>query len=127
MSQSENVTVDLIALQQLKDSHVPQSLSTVSSNGAGAVTGTQANGDCNVKRTGGELGKTKTSIFDRCQHLDTVLLAVVILVVLKLLLLPVVFYHLPLAPVSYKFSMIQDMLSMLIIQLSHCLWSSCII
>ena len=131
MSQSENVTVELIELQQLNDPHVPQSLSTesnngvgvvtrtqangvrhtagelektktstVSSNGVGVVTQTQANGDCNVRRTGGELEKTKTSMFNRCQHLDTVLLAVVILVVLKLLLLPIVFYHLPLAPVS---------------------------
>ena len=100
MSQSENVTVELTALQQLNDSHVPQSLSTVSSNGAGAVTRTQANGDCNFRRTAGKLERTKTSIFNRCQHLDIVLLAVVILVVVKLLLLPIVFYHLPLPPVS---------------------------
>ena len=123
MSQSENVTVEVIELQQLNDPHVPQSLSTESSNEVGVVTRPQANGVrrtagelektktstvssnevgvvTQTQATGGELEKTKTSIFNRCQHLDTVLLAVVILVVLMLLLLPIVFYLLPLAPVS---------------------------
>ena len=99
----ENVQyVELTALQQLNDPDIPQSLPTISSNGVGAVIRTQANGngECDFRRTAGELERTKTSIFDRCQHLEIVLLAVAILVVSMVLLLPIVFYHLPSTPVS---------------------------
>lgn len=114
MSQSEKLeNVELTALQQLNGPHIPQSLPTVSSNGVGAVIRTQANGECDFRRTAGELERTKTSIFDRCQHLEIVLLAVVILVVLMALLLPIVFYHLPSQPVSYEFCMSPGVLSML--------------
>ena len=112
MSQGEKLeNVELTALQQLNDPNIPQSLPTVSSNGVGAVIRTQANGECDFRRTAGELERTKTSIiFDRCQHLEIVLLAVVILVVSMVLLLPVVFYHLPSTPVSYEFCMSPVML-----------------
>ena len=115
MSESEKLEniqyVELTAFQQLND---PQSSSTVSTNGVGAVIRTQDNEECDFRRTAGELERTKTSIFDRCQHLEIVLLAVVILVVLIVLLLPIVFYHLPSQPVSYEFCMSPGVLSMLV-------------
>ena len=125
MSQGEKLeNVELTALQQLNDPNIPQSLPTVSSNGVGAVIRTQANGECDFRRTAGELERTKTSIiFDRCQHLEIVLLAVVILVVSMVLLLPIVFYHLPLPPVSYKHD---PRCAFCVNHLTKRLWSSCI-
>ena len=122
----ENVQyVELTALQQLNDPNIPQSLPTISSNGVGAVIRTQANGngECDFRRTAGELERTKTSIFDRCQHLEIVLLAVVILVVSMVLLLPIVFYHLPLPPVSYKHD---PRCAFCVNHSTKRLWSSCI-
>ena len=97
-SQSEEVCVELTAFQQLNGPEDPQSLSTASSNGAGAVT--PGNGECDFRHPAGVLERAKTYLYNNWQHLELLLLAVVIVVVLMLLLLPTIFYHLPLPPAN---------------------------
>ena len=96
-SQSEEVCVELTAFQQVNGPEHPQSLSTASSSGTGAMT--PGNGECDFRHPVGVLKRAKTYLYNNWQHLERLLLAVVIVIILMLLLLPTIFYHLPLPPV----------------------------
>ena len=95
MSQSEQplVSVKLTVLLQPNGSQEPQS--TASSNGGGAEQ--QGNGECSSRQSVGVLESAKTTYR---QRMEVALLSMAIVVILMLLLLPTIFYHLPLTSVS---------------------------
>ena len=95
MSQSEQplVSVKLTVLQQPNGTQEPQS--TASRNGEDAEQ--QGNGECGSRQSVGVLESVKTNCR---QRMEVALLSMAIVVILMLLLLPTIFYHLPLTSVS---------------------------
>ena len=93
MSQSEQISVKLTVLQQPNESQELQS--TASSNGGDAEQ--QGNGEYGSRQSVGVLEGAKTNCR---QRMEVALLSIAIVVILMLLLLPTIFYHLPLTLVS---------------------------
>ena len=94
MSQSEQIFANL---QQPNESQELESFqSTTSSNGGGAEQ--QGNGESGSGYSAGVLKGAKTYNYRQC--MEVALLSIAIVVVLMLLLLPTIFYHLPLTLVS---------------------------
>ena len=95
MSQSEQplVSVKLTVLQQPNGTQEPQS--TASSNGGDAEQ--QGNGESGSRQSVNVLKGAKTNCR---QRMEVALLSIAIVIILMLLLLPTIFYHLPLASVS---------------------------
>ena len=96
MSQSEQISVKLTVLQQPNGSQELQS--TASSNGGDAEQ--QGNGESGSRQSVGVLEGAKTYLYNYRQCIEVALLSIAIVVVLMLLLLPTIFYHLPLTSVS---------------------------
>ena len=97
MSQSEEICLQLTVLQQPNDSKERQSptlLSTASS------TWGDANGRCGSRYSLGMLKSAKTYLYHHKEWMEVALLSIAIMVILMLLLLPTIFYHLPLTLVS---------------------------
>ena len=104
MSRSEKekkVCVELTAVQRYQQNGTedPQSLSTASNNN-GTASETQKKTSSRHLAVVNVSERAKTYLYNHWQHLEIVLLAVVIAVVLVLLLLPSIFYHLPPQSVS---------------------------
>ena len=97
MSQSEQISVKLTELRQPNGSQELQS--TASSNGEDSEQ--QGNGESarGSRQSVSVLESAKTYSYNYRQCVEVALLSMAIVVVLMLLLLPTIFYHLPLTSV----------------------------
>ena len=110
MSQSEQISVKLTVLQQPNGSQELQS--TASSNGEDAEQ--QGNRKSGSRQSVGVLESAKTYLYNYRQCLEVALLSIAIVVVLMLLLLPTIFYHLPLTSVSMFICLLVNPLHVLV-------------